>query len=193
MRMLQRVQMASDDRSLRLRLSFAFWDGKNVAAPLQRRGGGGKQNSACYSATLLLTFLSLPQNGLLVFKSSGLPFLAWVLEAPPGSFTVPVGGLDVVLGGPLHQDSSALTGCRSLNKGFRRLLAFCFQEEQSESVLCVKCVRTEGVFKPAKCLRWEGCLPESESHFAFAPCQLQVSSLNGPDYMPPYGMCLCHF
>lgn len=101
--------MASDDRSLCLRLPFAFWDGKNAAVPLQRWGGGSKQNSACCSATLLLMFLSQPQSGLLVFTSSGLRFLASVRQDPPGSFIVQMGGPDVVLGGSLHQDSSALT------------------------------------------------------------------------------------
>lgn len=191
--MLQRVQMASDDRSLRLRLSCLLeWEERSSTFAKTREEAGNKIVLVIALHCYLCFYLCL-RDGLLVFKSSGLQFLTWVLEAPPGSFTVPVGGLDVVLGGPLHQDSSALTGCGSLNKRFRLLLASCFQEEQSESVLCVKCVRTEGVFKPAKCLRWEGCLPESESHFASAPCQLQVSSLNGPDYMPPYGMCLCHF
>lgn len=145
-------------------------------------------------------FLSLPLRWLASFQI--LRFAVAVLSLGSRSptrllhsakVTVRVGGLDVVLGGPLHQDCSALTGCCSLNKRFRLLLASCFQEEQSESVLCVKCVRTEGVFKPAKCLCWEGCLPEGESHFASAPFQLQLSSLNGPDYRPPYGMCLCHF
>lgn len=126
------------------------------------------------------------RDGLLLFKSSGLRFLTSVRQAPPGSFKVRVGGLWRGLGW--------FTAPRQLSFDCSRLLlASSFQEEQSESVFCVECVRTEGVFKPAKCMRGERCLPESESHSVSAPFRLQVSSLNGPDYLPPYRTCHCHF
>lgn len=164
---------------------FCLLGWEECSSTFAKTRGGSKQNSACYSATLLLTFFSLLQRWLASFQILRFAVLSLSWTSPTRLFHSAGGWPWRGLGG--------FTVPRQLSFDCSRLLlASCFQEEQSESVLCVECVRTEGVFKPAKCMRGEGCLPESESRFASALFRLQVSSPNGPDYLRPYRTSLCH-